>query len=892
MRNSVRPEQISQPTQNTTVPAPQVIAPYASELDGGASYTTAGPQIENEPYRLQKQGRRQLLTTAYRSHLWGLIWTVIILILLALLAGIGMKLVGKYRKAPTITNSDGLTSVSAPTGLLGNQLLTVNGQLKVTGLTTLQSGLKVTGATNLQNDVSVGGNLNVAQNAAVTGTLTAGGLRVLGGVSAPTFQGGNFTGGAVNVTTITAAGTISGGSFTGNGSGLTGVNATLLNGQQGSYYLNASNISGGVLGIQYGGTGATTSAGARANLGAAAAGANNDITSLSGLTTALSASQGGTGVDGSTAGPGQILIGNGSGYSLANLTQGSGISITNASGSITIGVDSTVCTTAGNCGTGSGGGITGSGSADTIAMFTGAGSTLGNSLLSQSGSTVSVLGNLSASGSFTATSGTFSGAVSAGSVSTTGAVTAASANVSGNVTAGSFTGNGAGVTNVNAALLNGQAGSYYTNASNLSTGTVADARLSTNVTLQGNTFNGPNQLVQLTATGALPALDGSNVSNVNAASLQGYAASYFTDASNLSSGTLADARLSSNVPLKNTNNTFTGSNTFAGVAATSVSAVSILQNGNTVCDMSGNCAGVGGGVTTSGGTAGVLPVFTGAGSIANSLVSQAGSTVTVAGTLVATALQGSGAGLTSLNGSNIASGLVAVAYGGTGSTSYTTNGINYYDGSKITATAAGTSGQCLVATTGSAPSWQSCSAAAGTPSALAGDVTGPLSSNTVSNLQGSTLTLTTPAAGNFLLFDGAAWVNQSISGDATVSSAGALTVANSAITSAKILDATITAADIAAGTITGSNIASGSVTGSNIAGSTITGSNIAAGTVANGNLVNSSLTVTAGTGLTGGGSVALGGSTTLQVSYGNTAGTAVAGNTTLICPSGTGNLTG
>ena len=72
--------------------------------------------------------------------------------------------------------------------------------------------------------------------------------------------------------------------------------------------------------------------------------------------------------------------------------------------------------------------------------------------------------------------------------------------------------------------------------------------------------------------------------------------------------------------------------------------------------MSGNCAGVGGGVTTAAARAGVLPVPP-AGQHYNSLVSQAGSTVTVAGTLVATALQGSGAGLTSANGSNIASGL-------------------------------------------------------------------------------------------------------------------------------------------------------------------------------------------------------------------------------------------
>lgn len=43
-----------------------------------------------------------------------------------------------------------------------------------------------------------------------------------------------------------------------------------------------------------------------------------------------------------------------------------------------------------------------------------------------------------------------------------------------------------------------------TNASNISSGTLADARLSSNVTVQGNTFNGSNQLVKLDAGGKLP----------------------------------------------------------------------------------------------------------------------------------------------------------------------------------------------------------------------------------------------------------------------------------------------------------------------------------------------------------------------------------------------------
>ncbi|MCA9326253.1 hypothetical protein KC976_01460, partial [Candidatus Saccharibacteria bacterium] len=185
---------------------------------------------------------------------------------------------------------------------------------------------------------------------------------------------------------------------------------------------------------------------------------------------------------------------------------------------------------------------------------------------------------------------------------------------------------------------------------------------------------------------------------------------------------------------------------------------------------------------------------------------------------------------------------VGIAYGGTGNTAYTTNGVNFYDGTKIASTAAGTTGQCLVGTTGSAPTWQSCSTAAGTPTTLAGDVTGALGSNTVSKLQGTTLTTSAVASGNFLMYNGSAWINQSLSGDITITGAGVATIGN--------------------------------------------------GTVTNAKLANSSLTVTAGTGLTGGGSVSLGGSTSLSVSYGSSAGTAVQGNTTLTCPTGTGNLSG
>ncbi|MBS0197097.1 MAG: hypothetical protein JSR77_10090 [Planctomycetes bacterium] len=100
----------------------------------------------------------------------------------------------------------------------------------------------------------------------------------------------------------------------------------------------------------------------------------------------------------------------------------------------------------------------------------------------------------------------------------------------------------------NAINLNGQPASFYTTAGNL-TGTLADARLSANVPRLNAA---PTFTANVTAPTFIGALNGNASSATN---LNGQPASFYLNAANLT-GALADARLSSNVALRNAANTF------------------------------------------------------------------------------------------------------------------------------------------------------------------------------------------------------------------------------------------------------------------------------------------------------------------------------------------------
>lgn len=144
------------------------------------------------------------------------------------------------------------------------------------------------------------------------------------------------------------------------------------------------------------------------------------------------------------------------------------------------------------------------------------------------GSGVTADGVLLKDNDVTAKDATFSGAMQAAS----GVITGSTLTVSSNQVWHS--GNDGSGTGLDADLLDGQQGTYYRNASNINAGTINDAHLpatiSSNIT--GNAATATNATNATNATTA-----------TNSTQLNGQSASFYTNASNLSSGLIPDARL-------------------------------------------------------------------------------------------------------------------------------------------------------------------------------------------------------------------------------------------------------------------------------------------------------------------------------------------------------------
>ena len=460
--------------------------------------------------------------------------------------------------ATTLSGSgSGVTNLNASnvsSGTLGDGRLSVNVPLLGAATNNFTGTLQQAGNTVCDNSNNCG---------YLTGSAADGSYVQLQVGTPGTPQTGHF-----NITGTGIANALTAVTLAGNGAAVTNVNAAQLNSQAPSYYLNATNLSAGTLNDARLSANVALLNAATNNFTGTLQRAGNDVCDNSNNCNYLTGSAAnGAYVQLQVGTPGTPQTGHfnitGTGRAAALYQNGN-----------------QVCDTTGNC-AGLGGSLTGSGTTGTIAKFTASGN-LGDSLLTESGSVITVNGDLFAD---------------------------------------SFDGDGSAVTNVNAAQLGGQVAGYYLNATNISSGTLSDSRLSANVTIQGNTFNGANQLVQLNASSQLPALSGALLTNLNGSAI--------------TSGTVADARLSANIPLLNAaTNNFTGA---------------LQQGGNDVCDDSNNCnyltgsAANGAYIQLQGTTPGSA---------------QTGN-INITGTAIAGNFSGNGSALSNLNASNLASGSVA-----------------------------------------------------------------------------------------------------------------------------------------------------------------------------------------------------------------------------------------
>ena len=296
---------------------------------------------------------------------------------------------------------------------------------------------------------------------------------------------------------------------------------------------------------------------------------------------------------------------------------------------------------------------------------------------------------------------------------TAGSAETGNLNVSGAVTASSFSGSGASLANVNAATLQGNAASFFTNATNLSSGTLADARLSSNVSLLGSAIDSSeitdgsiaNADISATAAIAYSKLNLAGTianSDIAAAAAIAYSKLNLTgtlansdiaaaaaiaysklnlagtivnaDISNTAAIDYAKLNLAGNITNSDVSNTaaiaysklnLAGSVTNADLAGSIADTkLNTISTAGKVADsaLSNNVALVNGSQTFTG-----SPLFKNTADsatalrIQNSLGTNLVLVDTTAGTVTISGLQGSGASLTSINASNVSSGTLADA---------------------------------------------------------------------------------------------------------------------------------------------------------------------------------------------------------------------------------------
>lgn len=435
--------------------------------------------------------------------------------------------------------------------------------------------------------------------------------------------------------------------------------------------------------------------------------------------------------------------------------------------------------------------------------------------------------------------------------------------VNGTINATTIIGDGAGITNIDSSAIDG-ATITSLDADNISVGTLNDARLSANVALLSGSASFAGAVTATGFTG-----DGSALTALNGTSI--------------TTGTVADGRLSTNIAQLNLAQSFSALKTFSA-GATITAGQTFAINGEGFTDLTGN------GLTLSGSTLAVLY-----GSSANTAV-EGNITITCP----------SGTGNLSGGGNSITLGS-----GGTCSNITTNNAVSF--STSVTSPLFTGAGAVTLGSGG------------------AGDLTLDSASNvlvmsdaTLRRIASGTTTIELNDGADTTLSvfntNGAAVANLSVEGlvsAASLSGDGSLITAinGTNITTGTVADGRLSSnvsllnlaqsfsalktfsagATISVGqtfTINGEGFTD--LTGN---GLTLSGSSLAViyGSTANTSVEgNTGITITAGTGISGGGAITLGagGSVSLDIDYGSLAGTAVQGNTTLTCPSGSGNLTG
>ncbi|MDL2342516.1 MAG: hypothetical protein QFB87_05585, partial [Patescibacteria group bacterium] len=298
-----------------------------------------------------------------------------------------------------------------------------------------------------------------------------------------------------------------------------------------------------------------------------------------------------------------------------------------------------------------------------------------------------------------------------------------------------------------------------------------------------------------------------------------------------------------------------------------------------ICLSTGNCAGAGSGITGSG-TSGKIAKFSSSNNIVNSGLSESGTTLSYAGNVVVNSAAGFSGNLLDLQVAGVSklsanqAGAVSVA----GGLNVISGGATIVGNSSVTGTL-GVSAGFTVSGGGAAITGNSSVTGTLGVSNTLSVAAGGLNVTGNSTITGTLSSLTGLSSSGAITFSGL-----STAGVVHTNASGALS------TSAVVLGTETLGNYVSAlGTLTGLT-----ATANSGAGST-PGISVNYGSVANTSVEgNKQVTVTAGTGLSGGGTITLGagGTTTLNALYGAIAGTAVQGNVSLTCAAGTGNLSG